>query len=155
MDFIVSKVAMSICALTVASVLGAFFGDELFVNENDELERILADLSATAHSAILSQSEGAAIWRVPFLSNGDTISMSVDETEFRAICGEEMAILRPPMAIHTWSWDGTELNESAVEALSETSRPACSSSGHALEITTRLVSYENDQKLLAFVSYCA
>jgi len=146
---------MSICALMVASVLGAFFGEELFFNEIDELERILVDLSATVRSTTLAGSEGAAIWRVPFLSNGESVSMFVDESEFNAICGEVTAILRPPVDVHTWLWNGNELNESTVEALNEDSQAACSSSGHAFEIENILVFCENDQKLFVFISYCA
>ena len=73
MDFVVSKLAMAVCALLVVSALGGVFESGFLFSEVDELESILRDLCATMEGAVLSGCESTTKWEVPFLADGGCI----------------------------------------------------------------------------------
>lgn len=152
MDFVVSKVAMSICALLVVTVLGGVLGNDILFSEVDELDSILTDLSIAVERSVWSACEGRIIWRVPFLSDGTSIDVSVRGSVFSAKSGERSAVLRPACDTHTWQWNGTSLNATCVSILDASSPVAIASSGHALEIRTQMIAYEDQSRILAFVS---
>jgi len=152
MDFVVSKVAMSICALLVASVLSGVFGNDLLFRGVDELDSILTDLSITLERSAWSNSEGTTVWEIPYISNGDTVFISIQASILRASSGERSAIAVPGCEAHTWTWNGTSLNSTSVRSLDESSFQIESSSGHALEIEAKEIRYENGNVMFVFVS---
>lgn len=155
MDFVVSKVAMSICALLVVSVMAAVLGNDILFKEVDELDSILMDLSVVVERSVWSGCEGSTVWRVPFLSDGESIDISVRGPVISAKSGDKSAVLQPACETHTWQWDGTSLNATCVSVLDASSPLTIASSGHALEIRTRMVTYEDQNRIFAFVSACA
>ena len=152
MDFVVSKVAMSICALLVVSVLSGVLGNDILFSKVDELDSILIDLSIVVERSVWSECEGRTSWRVPFLSDGASIDISVRDSVLSAKSGDRFAALRPACDTHTWQWNGTSLNATCVSILDASSPMATSSSGHALEIRTQMVAYEDQNRIFAFVS---
>lgn len=151
MDFVVSKVAMSICALLVVSVLGGVLESDILFRDFGELESILADLSIAVERSAWSGCEGVAIWEVPFLPDGENVEISIRSTLFHASASGRSAALKPACEPHTWVWDGAPLNLSAVSALDASSPATKARSGQAIEIRTWLVSYENSESLFVFV----
>ena len=155
MDFVVSKVAMSICALLVVSVLGGVLEGNVLFRNTDELDSVLNDLSTTLENPVWSGCEVDATWSVPFLSDGTSISISVDDRALSARAGEKSAALKPACDLHTWAWDGTGLNRSSIAILDAKALPVESCSGFALEIRARLISFENQDRIFIFVSAAA
>jgi len=155
MDFVISKVAMSVCALLVVSVLGGAFGGDVLFKKIDELDSILNDLSTTLERAVWSGCEGDTIWRVPFLSDGKSVNISVRDSVLSARAGQESAVLKPACDAHTWVWEGTALNQSSLRVLDASSPSVVTCSGLALEIRTRAVTLEDQNRILAFVSATA
>ena len=151
MDFIVSKVAMSICALLVASALSGVFGDELLFSRANELDSILANLSTTIERSAWSNSEGTTVWKIPFLSNGDTVVISIQGSNLRASSSEKSEMMSIGCEAHTWAWNGTSLNSTSVKALEESSPPIESCSGHGFQIEAREVRYENGNAMFVFM----
>jgi len=152
MDFIVSKVAMSICALLVVSVLGGVIGDDMLFDKPDELRSTLANLTIVLERVAWSNCEGWTVWRVPFLSNGDCIDISIRPSALRAHSEGRSVMTVPACAVHTWTWNGTSLNRTMMEDLDESSPTLESSSGHDIRIETKTVRYENGDLLLLFVT---
>lgn len=151
MDFIVSKVAMSICALLVVSVLGGMLRSDIFVDEPDELESILTDLSMTLERAAWSGCETKTAWTVPFLTDHDIIEVSISSSTVSAGSGDRRVAVSPACEIHTWSWNGSALNATVVRHLDDISPAVRSVSGQAMEIWTQSVSFENGYRVFAFV----
>jgi hypothetical protein len=151
MDFIVSKVAMSICALLVVSILGGMLRSDIFVDQPDELKSILTDLSRTLERAAWSGCEAKTAWTVPFLADHDTIEVSVRSSTVSAESGDRRVAVSPACEIHTWSWNGSALNASVVQHLDDISPAIHSVSGQAMEIRTQSVSFENGYRIFAFV----
>jgi hypothetical protein len=151
MDFVVSKVAMSICALLVVSVLGGAVGNEVLFKKVDELDSILTDLSITLEKSVYSGCEGNTVWRIPFLSDGQSIDISVRDSSLSARAGERSAVLRPACDVHTWLWNGSALNRTSVEALDANAPSVSTYSGRALEIRNQVVAFENQNRVFAFV----
>jgi len=151
MDFVVSKVAMSICALLVVSVLGGVLGNDVLFRKTGELDGILNDLSIILETSLWSGCEGNTNWHVPFLSDGENVDISVCDVEFSAKAGERSAVLRPACDVHTWLWNGSALNRTSVEALDSNAPSISTCSGRVLEIRIQVVAFENQNRLFAFI----
>ena len=151
MDFVVSKVAMSICALLVVSVLGGAVGNDVLFKKIDELDSILNDLSITLEGSVHSGCEGDTVWTTPFLSDGRSIDISIRDSILSARAGQKYAVLRPACTVHTWVWNGSALNRTIVEMLDANAPSVSTHSGRALEIKTQVVTFENQNRVFAFV----
>ncbi len=151
MDFIVSKVAMSICALLVVSILGGMLRSDIFVDERDELKSILTDLSRTIERAAWSGCEAKTAWTVPCLTDHEIIEVSIHSSTVSAESGGRTVVISPACEIHTWSWNGSALNASLVQYLDNFSPAVHSVSGQAIEVRTQSVSFENGYRMFAFV----
>jgi len=152
MDFIVSKVAMSICALVVVSVLGGVLGNSPLTRGINELESALIDLATAIERSISSRCEEITTWRVPFLSNGESMNVSIGCSVFRAWSGSSSAALKVACAVHTWDWNGTSLNSSTMETLDRESSAIVATSGRTLEIRTYVIMFEEREVPSAFVT---
>jgi len=151
MDFVVSKLAMSVCALLVVSVLGGVFRSEVLFCDVDELDALLKDLSTTLERSVWSGCEGSTEWRVPFLDEGGSIEVSFQNNTLMAKSDDRAAVCRPACEAHTWLWNGTALNSSCVRALDSCAPPVRAFSGRILEIHIQAVTLDNQDTLLAFV----
>jgi hypothetical protein len=154
MDFIVSKVAMAICALMVVAVLAGVVNRDAFVDHDQELATILAIFGSLVERAATSCSEIAADWTVPLLSDGESVSVSIQGGIVAAEAGGRTARAQPACGIHTWDWDGSGLNLTSIEGLDESSPRLQFTSGEAILIETIQVTLENECTYLVFVSRC-
>ncbi len=152
MDFVVSKVAMSICALVVVAVLAGVFDRDAFVDRHHELSSILEDLSGIVDRAAISNSEFSTAWRVPLASDGNPIVISIRAGSVSAECEGRTAAAQPSCGLHTWSWDGRDLNSSSVYEMDISSPQLSFGSGTTILVSTILVTLENEPKLLVFAS---
>ena len=151
MDFVLSKVAMSICALLVLSILSGALGDRVLFDESSELASIAKDFSIAVERSAWSGCEETLIWDVPFVSNGDCVNMTIRTSAIQVRSGEKSIALTVACEIHTWAWNGSALNQTAIRALDNASAPLRTMSGNAIEIRTLTVRYESSERLFVFV----
>jgi len=148
---VISKVALSICALLVVSVLGSAFGQDIFLKDQDELSRILTDLADTIERRAWSTCESTVTWSLPFLVDGSRVELEVSSSGLIARSGGRACAVELSCGVHTWHWNGSALNETIVEALDASSPGIRSVSGQTLEVETKAVCYENRSTMFAFV----
>ena len=117
MDFIVSKVAMSIAALMTVSIMGGVFDRYLTPDETQELSHILYDLSERMMLMAATGPGSSCTWTVPNLSSGGGVIVGVGFRVLYASSGGDSTFSAPPVEIHTWRWNGGALNLSVLHAL--------------------------------------
>jgi hypothetical protein len=152
MDFFVSKVALSICALLVITILSGVTDRDRFMDDGRGIEIVLQDFCDVADRAFGERSEGIVLWKVPVLSTGNEIELTLDHGVVHSQW-EGISIARQPQCyLHTWRWDGSALNESTVGDLDKDSGRLTASSGESIILITVYVLFENDHRLLVFAS---
>lgn len=150
MDFVVSKVAMSICALLVAAVLGNIYGDGAFRDVRGELEGVAMDLIAVASAPLDARTECTASWEVPYLSAGEEVSVAVSAEWIRVFTSSVVVMIATPFAMHTWSWDGSPLNDSLVAELDGRAPKTTASSRGTITIAAMEITMGNETELMVF-----
>jgi hypothetical protein len=151
-DFVVSKVAMSICALMVVAVLAGVFDGDTFADRDHELSGVLHRLSDLIDRAATSSSEFTTGWRIPLSSGGNPIVISLGAGSVSAESDGRTAMIRLACGLHTWTWDGRGLNLSAVYEMDRSSPQLRFESGMTIQIRTILVTFENEPTYLVFAS---
>ena len=152
MDFVVSKVAMSVCALLVISILSGVLGSTKLVGDASELSGVLGELCGLVDRAVRSCSESVQEWTVPHLSNGDLITITITSGVVRGEAGGYRDAHQTEAPLHTWRYSGEPLNETTTDQLDRAEAPLEAVSGQRVVITTVNVLYENDQAIFAFVA---
>lgn len=152
MDFVVSKVAMSICALLVVATIGGVFGEGALLDPKGELERIVDDFCSVVDSIALSRTESSVSWLVPFTSHGETVVIRMDGTLVRAESGLENAVGQPVSPVRTWEYDGCDLNATMLANLDGTRKVMEVRSGQSICLESRLVTLENQLSVFVFAS---
>ena len=150
MDFVVSKVAMSICALLVAAVLGNIYGDGAFRDVRGELAGVAMDLIAVASAPLDARTECTASWEVPYLSAGERVSVVVSAEFIRVFTSSVVVMIATPFAMHTWSWDGSPLNDSLVAELDGRAPKTTASSRGTITIAAMEITMGNETELMVF-----
>lgn len=152
MDFVVSKVAMSICALMVVATLAGVFDRDAFVDMDHELSVLLDRLSDLVDRAATSNSEFTTGWKVPLSSDGSPIVISIRAGSVSAESDGRTAMTQQACCLHTWNWDGRGLNSSSICEMDRSSPQLRFESGMTILIRTILVTLENEQRYLVFAS---
>lgn len=151
MDFIISKVVMSITALLVVSVLTGLLSPNMFVEVDTELGGVLEDLSSIITRAVMSASEVSITWTVPFLATGGEVLVTVHHSLFTCSTEDESERMQPVFDLHTWEYDEAMLNASIIRELDDSSENLERHSGQGLTISAEPVQFENESRLLLFV----
>lgn len=152
MDFVVSKVAMSVCALLVVAILAGLADPDNYVDADSELEACLEDFCSLAELGVLSGCEMKTLWRAPVLSTGDEVVMNIWDGTVSASTRDGRVLKQPQFGIHTWAWDGSSLNASTVETLDSADPGFKARSGDSISIETRTVLFEDSPTLMVFAS---
>jgi hypothetical protein len=151
-DFVVSKVAVVICALLVLTVMSEATGRDSTLVAREALGQALDGLCKLAESMCLAGGEAVAVWTVPSLPSGAAIKVTITSDLVRGESEGHQVLRRPPWDLHTWSYDGAELNESMVADLDLSSAPVHLGSGECLTVMTRLVLLNDENRLMVFAS---
>lgn len=151
-DFVVSKVAMSVCALVVVGVLAGVVDNEKFTNCDQELAEVLERFSGLVDRAAMCAFGFATGWTVPLSSDGSPIDVSIHAGVVRAESGNRVASLQPSCELHTWWWNGSRLNLSSIRALDESSPRLDFVSSEMILVRTIEMTVENELRHLVFVS---
>lgn len=151
MDFVVSKVAMSVCALIIAVCLAGVVEDSLQGHPGDELEDILARLQ-TILSRLESQGTGAElVWTVPTLPSGSAVRMSFGDGVVLAGADGLSRAARTFPELHAWAWDGNPMNLTTLDELDRSAPALDVSTGYVLTLTACDVLLDDCPRLLFFV----
>lgn len=150
MDFVISKVAMSICALLVAGVLSGCMDPLGFADQEGELDGMVERLCGLVDRAVLSHSRTCLAWRVPSMADGQEIKVVIHRGLVRAEAGSEYAIGQPVTGIHTWQDTGASMNTTVLRLLDESGDELVASSGDQVLLVTELVLLDSLPTYLAF-----
>jgi len=152
MDFVLSKVAMSVCALLVVAMIGGMFEEGALLNPKGELENIVDGLRSIVDQIALSGAEGAVSWRIPFTSGGEVIMVWLDGTLVQAEYGFYREVVQPAIKVRTWIYDGCPMNASRLAELDDECPVLEASSGHSIDLVSRLVTLDNQNRLFVFAT---
>jgi hypothetical protein len=150
-DFIVSKVALSVCALLTVAVLSNVFDRDRFVPTDAEVRRIVNDLRETIDSVYGGGTEKSVSWPVPRLPDGKDVSICITGGLVRGDAEGYSFVAKPIAPVHTWAWDEERLNESLIKDLDNSSEDIHAVSGEVFVISSIATPVDNDQMLLVFV----
>lgn len=151
MDFVVSKVAMSVCALAVAGVLSGTVRTALSPDPDRELDSVLDALEETVGVLATRGCEGAVEWTVPSPPSGRQVTLSFGHgiVLLRADDLYRAACMTP--ALHTWTYDGGHMNATAIDELDASGGTVSASSGDILTISAATVLVDDAPEVLYFV----
>jgi len=150
MDFVISKVAMSVCALLVAGVLSGCMDPLRFADQEGELDDTVERFCGLVDRAVLSRSRTCLAWDVPFMADGQEIRMVIHRGLVMVEAGTESAIGQPVTGIHTWQNTGASMNATVLRLLDESGDEFVAYSGDRVLLVTELVLLDNLPRYLAF-----
>jgi hypothetical protein len=150
MDFVVSKVALSICALLVVAVLGNVYGQGAFRDIKRELEGVAMDLVSTTSAMFEALTECQMSWDAPRLAAGEEISVEVSQGSIRVSTDSSSATIATPLVIHTWRWDGLPLDIVIVQNLDADTPPTVVRSDGTIILSTSLIPVGTELQLMVF-----
>jgi hypothetical protein len=149
MDFIVSKVAMAVCALLVITVLAGLFTEGALLGGDNGFEHILDEFCELAERTAMG--EAFIAWDVPFLPSGESVTISIHKGTVLVESNEGAAARKPACGLHLWRSDGRCLNESMVTALDDGAGSLIFESGQTAEIVSQILTFENEARTFVFV----
>jgi len=150
-DFVVSKVAMSICALMVAGCLAGIVETSFGPDPGDDLSEILDDLQATISRLASNGGGSATAWTVPALPSGGTVHIVFGDGSALARSEDASRAVETRPEVHTWAWDGLPLNMTRVDELDAGSRLLEAWTGQSVTVSTAEVLMDDDREVLVFV----
>lgn len=151
MDFVMSKLGLSVCALLVVSILGEAFAEPMADRERDELVGVAERLNRLISALLASGGEATYVYLVPSLSTGSGISMTITTNRLELASPSAKAVASPLCAIHLWQWNGTELNHSEMVDRDASCAPVVALSGDNLLIAMLLVPVQGVTTTLVFM----
>lgn len=150
MDFVVSKVSMSVLALFAVSVLYGIYGGDMLTDTEGDLERILSRFADEAVWPSARGVETSISWAVPGLPDGGTVWLVVGGGIVEAHAGGTVVAAPLPEEVHTWSPTGTSLNSTAAASLDETSARLRAFTGQRVAVTSEFIVVDNASTLFVF-----
>lgn len=155
MDFVISKVAMSVCALLVAGVLSGCLDPANLVELGGDLDDIVRRFCVLVDRIALSGSSSSLTWAVPCLPDGQDIRVEVQRGLVKVEAGDERCYGQPVSGVHTWHNTGAAMNSTGLKLLDAVADGLVAVTGESILLTTELVLLDNEPAYLAFVSKCA
>jgi hypothetical protein len=152
MDFVISKVGMSICALLVVSILGQSLHELSSTGEMDALEGIVRLFDRLLYSCMEGGDDVDCIYRVPHLPDGSLVRMAFHPGGVIASSENAWAHAETCCPLNLWDWSGDELNQTVLGEMNRDCNPIETSSGASLLIEVRCVSVQSVLCRMAFVS---
>jgi hypothetical protein len=150
MDFVISKVAMSICALMVVSVLSGMFAKDTLFNSGGELEDILRDFCTVVDEIAVSGTDARVSWIVPFTSQGGAVFVELRDFVAHAESGSDKALDQPACRIRTWTYDGDFLNSTMLASLDGELPILRAHSSQAIHLISKTLAIDGQQKRFVF-----
>lgn len=152
MDFVISKVAISVCALIVASVLGSVLADSQHSSDKIELEDMMRRLCGSISAAMLGGVETDIAFPLTATSSGARVRLEVRAECLLLSSETEMIVGHPCADLHLWRWNGSDLKSSALAQLDLACGYGVATSGQTIVVSTRWLLLDSVPTLLAFAS---
>jgi hypothetical protein len=151
LDFVMSKVGLSVCALVSASVLGTVLADSELDERRQELREVLQRMCDLVSSAATAGGDSVRAFRVPSLSTGEPIKATITNDGTCMSSGPLSVIEHPCSQVHLWRWDGRDLNESVVTELDRSYGETTAVSGDLLDIFAMSMDMDGVYRVLVFI----
>lgn len=152
MDFIISKVAMVVCALLVVLILAGVLDQSKFLDHEREVARILSEFCELVEDADAARAEAVLVWEVPMMPTGAELQMTVDGDLVRGESGGARAHVQFMCPVHTWALDNRCLNRSNVEDFDRSAPVLEAVSGQRLKVGVEACTIDGSDELLVFIS---
>jgi hypothetical protein len=152
MDFVISKVGMSICALLVVSVLGQSLYESFSTGEMDALEGIVRLFDRLLYSCVEGGEDVDCIYRVPHLPDGSLVCMTFHPDSVIASSEDARILAEMCCPLNLWDWSGDELNQTVLSEMNRDCDPIEATSGDGLLIEVRCVPVQSVSCRMAFIS---
>lgn len=150
MDFVISKVAMSVCALLVVGVLGGCMDPTRSAEPERELEAVVDVFCDLVDRMTLSGSDASVLWCVPCLSDGEELRVAIRGGVVVAEGGGGRSVGEPVSGIHTWRHSGMAMNTTGLTLMDSLAPELVALSGESILLTAELVLLDNEPTRLAF-----
>ena len=148
MDFVVSKVAMAICALLVVTVMTGLFAESAILGGGSGFEHVLDEFCELVDRA--AAWESSVVWQAPFLPDGGEVAISI-EMGVVLLESEDGTVARKPAGgLHLWHTDDRPLNSSMVRALDEGTGSLIFQSGQKVEILSKVLTCNQERRTFVF-----
>lgn len=151
MDFVVSKVALSVLALMTAGTLYGLYDGDMLTDAEGDLDRILQRFADETVWPSTDGAESRILWEVPGLPDGGVVWLVVGGPTAEAHSGSSVAALLLPTAVHTWSPTGVPLNATTLESLDDRSARLRACTGQHVTVESVIVMMDNSEELMLFV----
>jgi hypothetical protein len=151
MDFVLSKVIMSVCALAVAGILTGVARHTDAPDTSSDLDELLWRFERLVSDISRSGAECSANWILPELPSGAEVEIGVWADRASATSGGLTRWATLEIRLHTWSWNGSVLNQSVVDTLDMASVCVRANSGQSFGLTSEWVATSDGQELMVFI----
>ena len=151
MDFVASKVGMSVCALIVSSILVAVHEGSQAISVENELDGMAREMADDLSSTLVGGVRSRAVDQVPWLATGDVVDVAIGKDSLLLRCGASSVCVALAHDVHLWRWNGTCLDLTEVETLDAMTAPLEASSGDLLETVVEDVEVNGVEMLMIFV----
>ena len=152
MDFVMSKIGMSICALMTVTVLGTVMADLEGDDRWRELRSIANRFCDAISSAALGHGDLVTTYTIPLLSTGDEVVATMTVDGVLVSSGGLSAVDHPCTPVHLWHWDGGELNGTTIADLDAANPRVEARSCMTVEILTMTLMIDERLRTLVFVT---
>ena len=151
MDFVASKVGMSVCALIVSSILVAVYEDTNGASVENELDGIAREIADDLSSISLGGVRSRTVDEVPWLATGEVVDVALCMDSLMLRCRGSSVCVALAHGVHLWRWNGTCLDLADIEALDSMAAPLEASSGDFLETVVENVEVDGTEMSMVFV----
>lgn len=151
MDFVASKVGMSVCALMVSAILVSVLEGSQTAYTESELDGIAREMAEDLSSALLGGVRSSVVDQVPWLATGEALEVAVARDSLLLRSGGAAACVAFAHDVHLWLWNGSSLDLREVEALDLTTPHLEASSGDLLETAVESIEVDGVDVLMVFV----
>ena len=152
MDFVISKVCLSICALLILTSIGQSLDGVLSTEERRDVEAIASRFEELMRTLLERGGEAVHIYRVPSLATGAAVSMTIRTSGVEVVSEHAKSEVMFPCPLHLWKWNLTDLNRTDVDELDSSSRPLVAVSGNALRIEVTRIPVQSVATVMIFLS---
>ena len=152
MDFVISKVCLSICALLLLVTIGGTFDEPLSSAELREIMIVADRFDDLILTLVERGCEAKHVYRMPSLASGSAITMTLRTSglEIQSENARHDVALSYPL--HLWEWNLTELNQSDVEWMDSSAWPLAATSGELLRIEVMKIPIQGVATMMVFLT---
>ena len=152
MDFVISKVCLSISALLILASIGQTLDGVLSTEERRDVEAIASRFEGLIRTLLERGDETVHIYIVPSLATGAAVTMTMRTSGVEVSSGHVRSDIMLPHPLHLWIWNLTDLNRTQVDELDSSSGHLVAVSGDTLRIEMARIPVQGVAIAMLFLS---